>query len=56
MKPKTISRAAMLRESPECYKAPAKKIVKLHRAAHPDAKKRGSGKAVPDGEPDKTGP
>ena len=56
MKPKTISRAAMLRESPECYKAPAKKIVKLYRAAHPDAKKRGSGKAVPDGEPDKTGP
>ena len=56
MKPETISRATMLRESPECYTVPAKNIVKLYRAAHPNARKRGSGKAVPDGEPDKTGP
>ena len=42
MKPETISRAAMLRESPECYKVPAYKIVELYNVKHPDSKKRGA--------------
>ncbi len=48
MKPETISRAAMLRESPDCYKVAPEVIVGLNNKAHEKSKKRGAQTPAPE--------
>ena len=48
MKPETISRAAMLRESPDCYKVAPEVIVGLYNKAHKKSKKRGAQTPAPE--------